>query len=107
MEHRYQSIAPYLADQRGLFTGECAMLVRPDNTKAVAEVVKVCAGAGLSIVPQGGNTGLVGTGIPDSTAVLVSPGWMNKIRDVDPLDYTITMEVGCILADVKKRRHYP
>lgn len=95
------TVAPYLADQRGLFSGDCAMLIRPDCTQAVAEVVTICAEADIAIVPQGGNTGLVGAGIPDSTAVLVSLGRMNKIRDVDPLDYTITVEAGCILADVQ------
>ena len=86
------TVAPYLADQRGLFQGDCAMLVRPGSTQAVAEVVKLCAEAGIAIVPQGGNTGLVGAGIPNSTAVLISLGRMNKVRDIDPLDYTITVE---------------
>lgn len=96
------TVAPYLADQRGLFQGDCAMLIRPDSTETVAEVVKICAEADIAIVPQGGNTGLVGAGIPNSTAVLVSLGRMNRIRDVDLLDYTITVEAGCILADVQK-----
>ncbi len=96
------TVAPYLADQRGLFQGDCAMLIRPDCTETVAEVVKICAAADIAIVPQGGNTGLVGAGIPDSTAVLVSLGRMNKVRDIDPLDYTITVEAGCVLADVQK-----
>jgi len=97
-----ETVAPYLADQRGLYQGDCAMLVRPNSTSDVAEVVKICAEADIAIVPQGGNTGLVGAGIPNSTAVLISLGRMNKIRDVDPLDYTITVEAGCILADVQK-----
>ena len=95
------TVAPYLADQRGLFHGDCAMLVRPDSTERVSEIVRICAEAGIAVVPQGGNTGLVGAGIPDSTAVLISLGRMNRIRDVDPLDYTITVEAGCILADVQ------
>ncbi|MDD9903386.1 MAG: FAD-binding oxidoreductase [Rhodospirillaceae bacterium] len=96
------TLAPYLADQRGLFAGDCALLVRPDSTAAVSEVVKICAEAEIAIVPQGGNTGLVGAGIPDSASVLLSLGRMNRIRDVAPLDYTITLEAGCILADVQK-----
>jgi FAD/FMN-containing dehydrogenase len=95
------TIAPYIADQRGLFLGDCALLVRPASTAEVSEVVKICAEANIAIVPQGGNTGLVGAGIPDSSAVLVSLGRMNCVRDIDPLDYTITVEAGCILADVQ------
>ncbi len=96
-----KTIAPYLADQRGLFHGDCAMLVRPSSTEEVSQVVKVCAEARVAIVPQGGNTGLVGAGIPESSAVLISLGRMNKVRDIDALDYTITVEAGCILADVQ------
>ncbi len=95
------TIAPYLTDQRGLFHGECALLVRPAATAEVAEVVKICARASIPIVPQGGNTGLVGAGIPDRSAVLISLGRMNQIREIDALDYTITVEAGCILADVQ------
>lgn len=93
--------APYLADQRGLFHGDCALLVRPASTEEVAAVVRICADANIAIVPQGGNTGLVGGGIPENGAVLLSLGRMNKVRDIDPLDYTITVEAGCILADVQ------
>ena len=96
-----QTVEPYLADQRGLFFGDCAMLVRPDSTAMVSGVVRICAESNIAIVPQGGNTGLVGAGIPDNTAVLVSLGRMNRIRDIDPLDYTITVEAGCILANVQ------
>ncbi len=95
------TLAPFLADQRGLFHGDCAMLIRPASTDEVAAVVKTCAEADIAIVPQGGNTGLVGAGIPDSAAVLLSLGRMNRVRDIDPLDYTITVEAGCILADVQ------
>jgi len=96
------TVAPFLTDQRGQFSGDCAMLIRPDSTSAVAEVVKTCAKEGIAIVPQGGNTGLVGAGIPSGTAVLLSLGRMNRIRHIDPLDYTITVEAGCILADLQQ-----
>jgi len=97
------TIAPYLADQRGLYFGDCALLVRPDSTEAVAEIVKICAEAGVSIVPQGGNTGLVGAGIPnaDDKAVLLNLGRMNRVREIDALDYTITVEAGCVLVDIQ------
>lgn len=97
-----ETIAPYLEDQRGLFQGDCALLVRPATTQEVSEIVKICAESGIPIVPQGGNTGLVGAGIPESTAILLSLGRMNKIREIDTLDYTITVEAGCILADIQE-----
>ncbi len=95
--------APFLADQRGMFDGACALVALPSSTGQVAEIVGICAQAGIPVVPQGGNTGLVGAGIPNPAdgAVLVSLNRMNRILDVDPLDYTITVEAGCILADIQ------
>ena len=95
--------APFLADERGMFDGGCALVARPAATAQVAEIVGICAQAGIPVVPQGGNTGLVGAGIPRPAddAVLISLGRMNRIRDIDPLDYTITVEAGCILAAIQ------
>ncbi len=95
--------APYLADERGMFDGDCALIARPSSTAQVAKIVGICAQDGIPVVPQGGNTGLVGAGIPNPAdgAVLVSLGRMNRIRDIDPLDYTITLEAGCILANIQ------
>jgi D-lactate dehydrogenase (cytochrome) len=95
--------ARYLADIRGMFEGACALVARPSSTAQVAEIVSICAQAGIPIVPQGGNTGLVGAGIPHPAdgAVLISLGRMNRILNIDPIDYTITLEAGCILADVQ------
>ena len=78
------TMAPFLIDQRDLFHGRCAMLVRPNSTAQVAAVVEICAGAGIAMVPQGGNTGLVGAGIPNhnGASVLISLGRMNTVRDV-------------------------
>jgi FAD/FMN-containing dehydrogenase len=80
------------------------MVVRPASTQEVAEVVKICAAAGIGIVPQSGNTGLVGGGIPHDHGeeIVLSLGRMNRVRAIDPLNYTITVEAGCILASVQK-----
>lgn len=96
-------IAPYLAEQRGMFQGDCKLVVRPDTTADVAAVVSACASAGIAIVPQGGNTGLVGAGIPmrADAAIILSLGRMNRIRCIDPLNATITVEAGCILANIQ------
>jgi D-lactate dehydrogenase (cytochrome) len=94
-------VAPYLVEERGLFHGACAGVVRPASTREVADVVALCAEAGVCVVPQGGNTGLVGGGVPDGGVVL-STTRLNRIRAVDPVNRTITVEAGVILADVQR-----
>jgi FAD/FMN-containing dehydrogenase len=97
-------IEPHLTEPRGLYHGATPMVVRPASTEEVAAVVKLCAAARLPIVPQGGNTGLVGAQVPweDGDSIVLSLARMNRIRAVDPLNYTITVEAGIILADVQK-----
>jgi D-lactate dehydrogenase (cytochrome) len=94
-------LEPYLIEERGLFHGACAAVVRPATTAEVAEVVALCAEVGVAIVPQGGNTGLVGGGVPDGGIVL-STTRLNRIRSVDPVNRTITVEAGVILAEVQR-----
>lgn len=94
-------IEPYLVEERGLFHGACAAVVRPSTTEELAAVVRLCANADLPVVPQGGNTGLVGGGVPDGGIVL-STARLNRIRTVDPVNRTMTLEAGVILADVQK-----
>jgi D-lactate dehydrogenase (cytochrome) len=97
------AMAPYLAEERGLFRGRARMVVRPARASEVAEVVQICAGARIAIVPQGGNTGLVGGGVPfeRGDAIVLSLGRMNRVRSIDPLNYTITVEAGCVLANIQ------
>ena len=97
-------LAPLLHDQRGYYTGRCALLVRPATTDEVARVVSLCAEQGIAIVPQGGNTGVCGGATPHSHGreILLALGRMNRVRATDPLNYTMTVEAGCILADVQK-----
>ncbi len=94
-------LEPYLVEERGLFHGRCRAVVRPANTGEVAAVVGLCAEAGIAVVPQGGNTGLVGGGVPKGGIVL-STARLNRIRSVDPIDRTMTAEAGVILADVQR-----
>src|SRR5208337_2805883 len=78
--------------------------LRPASTAEVAALVKICAAARLPIFPQGGNTGLSGGAVPweDGHGVVLSLGRMNRVREIDPIDYSITVEAGCILAEVQK-----
>lgn len=92
-------MAPYLAEWRGRFKGNAPAVVRPANTQEVAAVVKICAEAGIPVVPQGGNTGLVGGSIPyeHGGEIVLSLARLNKIRHIDPLDYSMTVDAGVVL----------
>jgi D-lactate dehydrogenase (cytochrome) len=94
-------LEPYLVEERGLFRGRSAAVVRPADTAETAAVVRICAEAGIAIVAQGGNTGLVGGGVPDGGIVL-STARMNRIRGLDAANRTLTVEAGVILADVQR-----
>ncbi len=96
-----QDIEPYLADWRGLFRGAAGLVVRPASTAEVADVVRIARETGAKLVPQGGNTGLVGGSISPPDSIIVSLSRMNRIRDVDAASYTITVEAGCVLAQVQ------
>ncbi len=96
-------IEPYLVEMRGLYHGATALVLRPADTAQVSEIVKICAEARLPIVPQGGNTGLVGGGVPaeDGHSIVLALGRMNRIRSIDPANFTLTAEAGCILAEIQ------
>jgi len=97
-------LSAYEQDWRKRTRGKALAVVRPGNTQQVADIVKACAKAGVSIVPQGGNTGLVVGGIPDDTGtqILLSLQRMNAIRTVDADNLTITVEAGCILQNLQQ-----
>lgn len=97
------AIAPYLTDWRGVFAGNARAVVRPADTRAVATCVRACIAAGVAIVPQGGNTGLAAgaTPIDLANAIVLSLARMRRIRAVDPLGFTISVDAGCVLADVQ------
>ena len=98
-----EDMAPYLTDWRGRFTGSAAAVLRPADTLQVAAVVALCAEAKVPLVPQGGNTGLVLGSVPDlaGNAVVLSLKRMNRIRAIDLVNNTITVEAGSILEEVQ------
>jgi FAD/FMN-containing dehydrogenase len=100
-------MAPYLTDWRGRFTGKALAVLRPGCTDEVARLVHACFEARVPLVPQGGNTGLVLGGVPDAggRAVVLSLGRMNRVRAVDPLNRTISVDAGCILQAVQEAAH--
>ncbi|MGB0748141.1 MAG: FAD-binding oxidoreductase [Magnetospiraceae bacterium] len=95
------ALEPYLEEPRGRYHGAATCVVRPGNTQEVAELVKLCTSHGVPIVPQGGNTGLVGGSVSEAGTVILSLGRMNKMRALDNLNNTITVEAGCILSQVQ------
>ena len=96
--------APYVTDWRKQYRAPAECVVRPGSTAEVAAVVRLCAERGVAIVPQGGNTGLVGGSVPTGgrREVVISLSRMNRIRGLDALNDTITVEAGCVLAEVQR-----
>jgi FAD/FMN-containing dehydrogenase len=94
----------YELDWRKRERGKALAVVRPCSTEQVAQVVKVCATAGISIVPQGGNTGMVVGSTPDGTGtqVVLSLTRMNAIRSLDAANLTMTVEAGCVLQNLQE-----
>ena len=88
--------APYTEDWRRLYQGRTHAVIRPATTEEVAAVVRACADSGTPIVPQGGNTSMVGGAVPRANGwdIVVSLSRLNRVRDVDPLDMTMVVEAG-------------
>jgi len=92
----------YCTDWTGDYSRRPLAVLRPADTEGVATAVRLCARAGLAIIPQGGHTGLVGGGTADGPdQVVLSLDRMNRIRAVDPIGMSMTVEAGCILESVK------
>jgi FAD/FMN-containing dehydrogenase len=96
--------APYLLDYRKRWTGAALAVALPDSTQDVASIVRWCRDHQVAVVPQGGNTGLTGGSVPDTRgrAVLLSLSRMNRIRAIDTINNTITVEAGCVLQRVQE-----
>ena len=94
----------YQLDWRRRWHGRALAVVRPGSTAEVAAVVRACASAGTPIVPQGGNTGLVGGGVPDASGrqVLLSTKRLSRVRGIDRANLTVTAEAGCVLQAVQE-----
>jgi FAD/FMN-containing dehydrogenase len=98
------NLPAYEVDWRKRYRGQARVVVRPATTQETAEVVRACALGGVAIVPQGGNTGLVGASVPDTsgTQVLLHLGRLNGIREIDAANLTMTVEAGCLLQAVQE-----
>ena len=96
-------IEPYLLEERGLFRGESSLLLKPQNTEEVSKILKLCNKYNIKIVPQGGRTGLCGGTIPSENGqeIILSLERMNKIKDLNEANFTITVDAGCILNNIQ------
>jgi len=95
---------PYFTDWRRQYFAPAECVVRPASTAEVSRVVELCAREGVALVPQGGNTGLVGGSVPSGSGreVVLALARMNRIRALDALNDTVTTEAGCVLAAVQR-----
>jgi FAD/FMN-containing dehydrogenase len=96
-------LALHAAEQWGAWRGRAPLLLRPADTAEVAALLELCYAHEVPVVPQGGNTGLVGAGVPDDSGrmAVLSLSRLNRIREVDPLNDTISAEAGCVLEAVQ------
>ncbi len=107
-------IFAYTQEPRGSFRGRALAVVKPGNVDEVSRVLALCNESGTGVVPQGGNTGLVGGQTPDAsgTQIVLSLQKLDRIREVDPLCYAMTLEAGVTLARAQeaaeaKDRYFP
>ena len=96
-------VKPYFTDWRKQYSAAAECVVRPGSTAEISRVVALCARENIAVVPQGGNTGLSGGSVPSGARreIVLSLSRMNRIREIDPLNDTLTVEAGCVLAAVQ------
>lgn len=96
-------LEPFTIDHRKLYRGATPLVLRPSSTQQVSEILRTCNDAGVGVVPVGGNTGYCGAATPSAAGdqVVVSLSRMRNIRAVDPDNYTLIAEAGCVLAEVQ------
>ncbi|WP_426959637.1 FAD-binding oxidoreductase [Muricoccus radiodurans] len=94
-----RDLEPHLSDWRGLYRGASPAMLRPASTEELSMAMAILHAAGVPVVPQGGNTSMVGGAMPDESGrqVIVSLTRMNRIRDLDPVDMTMVAEAGVVL----------
>ena len=98
-----EDAAPYCRDWRGRYTGRALAVALPADSAQVAEVARLCTAQGVAMVPQGGNTSLCGASVPlddASPQLVINLSRLNRIRNLDAVNYTMTVEAGCKLADL-------
>lgn len=98
------ALAPFMEEWRGLYRGRTPLLLRPGSTAEVSQILRIAHETGTAIVPQGGNTGLVGGQIPFETGneVVLNLSRLSRVREVDAANNTLTIEAGATLAQAQE-----
>ncbi len=98
-----EALEPHLTEWRNAVRGKTPIMISPASTGEVSQVVRACAAGGVAIVPQGGNTGMCEGAIPDDSGeqVILNLSRMHRIRRIDPLDFSMVVDAGCILAKIQ------
>ena len=109
-----EACAPFESDHRRLYHGRALAVAQPRSVEQVARILAACNGARVGVVPHGGNTGYCGGATPDETGkqLVLSLARLNRVRSVDPENYSLIAEAGCLLAEVQRAaasaaRHFP
>ncbi len=97
-------LEPHVTEWRDRLHGKTPLMLLPESTQQVSDILALCNKQGVAVVPQGGNTGLCGGAIPDesNTQVLLNLSRMNRVRQINPDDFSITAEAGCVLHDLQE-----
>ena len=97
------AVAPYLTDFRRLYQGSAALVLLPRTVDEVARILRICNREETAVVPHGGNTSYCGGATPDDTGteIVLSLRRLNRVRQVDAADYSMTVEAGCTLAEAQ------
>jgi FAD/FMN-containing dehydrogenase len=97
-------VVPYVNERRGLYPGRAALVLKPGSVDEVSRILKLATETQTPVVPQGGNTGLVGGQVPDRSGrqIVLSLSRLDRIREIDPLSNTVTAEAGVILENLHK-----
>ena len=96
--------APYLVDHRRLYHGQALAVALPESTAQLAALMGACDALDIAMVPQGGNTSYCGGATPDASGrqLVIGLARMNRVRAIDPANFSITVEAGCLLANVQR-----
>src|SRR6185436_350591 len=92
---------PYLREWRDMYAGCASIVLRPGTTEEVSKILALACEHGIPVVPQAGNTGLVGGQTPMHGEILLSVGRLKRVRALDPVGYTMTVEAGLTLAEAQ------
>ena len=98
--HQDDALSPYNVDWLNQYHGKSTLALRPRSTRDVSTILEHCNSRRLAVTPQGGNTGLVGGGVPIFDEIVVSTSRMNKILDFDEVSGILVCEAGCVLQDL-------